>query len=69
MLQRDFKIPPTACLRARLIIPALKQQLLQSRDRQEAVLFALQLVPGPDAGRFPQSNRSGSWRLIMFHMG
>jgi hypothetical protein len=27
-------------LRARLIIPALKQQLLLSRDREGAVLFA-----------------------------
>jgi hypothetical protein len=34
------KFRKTACLRARLIIPALKQQLLLSRDREGAVLFA-----------------------------
>jgi hypothetical protein len=34
------EIPQTACLRARLIIPALKQQLLLSRGREGAVLFA-----------------------------
>jgi hypothetical protein len=30
----------TACLRARLIIPALEQEGLLSRDREGAVLFA-----------------------------
>jgi len=36
------KIPQTACLRARLIIPELKQQFLLSRDREGAVLLSKQ---------------------------
>src|ERR1035441_5001874 len=34
------KFPETACLRARLINPVLKQQPLLSRDREGAVPFA-----------------------------
>jgi hypothetical protein len=34
------KFPETACLRARLIHPALKQQAGMSRDREGAVPFA-----------------------------
>jgi hypothetical protein len=34
------KFPETSCLRARLINPALKQQPLLSRDREETVPFA-----------------------------
>ncbi len=40
MLWRDRKTPQTACLHARLIIPALKRQPLMSRNREGAVLFA-----------------------------
>ena len=38
--RRTCEIPPTACLRARLIIPVLTRELLLSRDREGAVLFA-----------------------------
>jgi hypothetical protein len=34
------KFRKTACLRAGLIIPALKQEVLLSRDREGTVLFA-----------------------------
>jgi hypothetical protein len=37
--ERLAEFPKTACLRARLIILGLKQQLLLSRDREGAVLL------------------------------
>jgi hypothetical protein len=58
-MRRGADFQPTACLRARLIFPALNQGLLLSRDREEAVLFA-------DSAEFCKSSRrvAGDDRLV-----